>query len=409
MPEGHFCSTRILTGAFCVWLLGLSTEATADGGVKDVVKDLYGGQGILLAPTPPPFPNHAPHFAADSQSALNDLSTALTANIGVFSFNSTSSGFTFDPERGIPLRTEESLGPLLAERATTIGRGKFNLGFSYSRIEFSSYNGTPLDQLSILLHHDDVNGDGILGPASSPLGFELDQIRIDLNLQINQDLFAFYGTYGVTDNLDVGIVLPVVHSYARAAAHATIIRNSPSSALVHNFDPSRPPDSIIERDATGIGDVILRAKYNVLRGSEDLPDTAFVGQLTLPSGDSDNLLGTGETSGLALLVLSKRFDWFTPHLNLGYEASSWSPLNNLRYVVGADAAVLENVTIAADILGRWLPYTKYAADNFIDGAVTARWAVTGSAYLDAGIQVPLNKNLGLRPDVIWTIGGHLAF
>ena len=94
MPEGHSCSRRIVAAAVFIWL-GLSTGAIAAGGVKDVVKDLYGGQGILLAPTPPPFPNHAPHFAADSQNALNDLSTALTANIGVFSFNSTSSGFTF--------------------------------------------------------------------------------------------------------------------------------------------------------------------------------------------------------------------------------------------------------------------------------------------------------------------------
>src|SRR5215467_12083642 len=116
MPKQYRFSRNIVaTSVFFIGLCGYSTVAAASG-VKNVVKDLYGGNGILLAPTPPPFPNHAPHFAADSQTALNDLSNTLTSNIGLFAFNSTSSGFTFDPERGIPLRTEDSLGPLLAER-----------------------------------------------------------------------------------------------------------------------------------------------------------------------------------------------------------------------------------------------------------------------------------------------------
>jgi hypothetical protein len=408
MPEQYRFSPSIFTtSAFFLGLCGLSTVAAAQG-VKDVVKDLYGGQGILLAPTPPPFPNHAPHFAADSQTALNDLSTAITANIGLFAFNSTSGGFTFDPERGVPLRTQDSLGPLLAERGTTLGRGKFNVGFSYSRIDFSRYNGTPLDKLSLIFHHDDVNNDGVAGPVNSVFGFELDQIRIDLDLHIAQDLFAFYGTYGVSENLDVGIILPIVHSQARAAAHASIIRNSPTSALVHNFDPSRPIDSVIDRDATGVGDIILRAKYNFSRDMEAWPDAAVVGQLTLPSGDQNNLLGTGEFSALGLLVLSKRFDWLTPHVNAGYEASTVSRLSNVRYIIGADAAVSDDITIAADVLGRWAPSAK-VGDNIVDGAVTAKWAVTERVFLDAGIQVPLNRNVGLRPNVIWTVGGYVAF
>jgi hypothetical protein len=407
MPGQFRCSCSILVTSFLVGLCGFNTAADALG-VKNVVKDLYGGQGILLAPTPPPFPNHAPHFAADSQTALNDLSTALTANIGLFAFNSTSSGFTFDPERGIPLRTQESLGPLLAERATTLGQGKFNVGFSYSRIDFSRFNGTPLDKLSLTLHHDDVNHDGVLGPIDSPFSFELDQIRIDLDLHIAQDLFAFYATYGVTQDLDVGVILPVVHSEARAAAHASIVRISPISALVHNFDPSRPPDDVIEREATGIGDLILRAKYNFSRDMDAWPDAAFVGQLTLPSGDQDNLLGTGEFGALGLLVLSKKFDWLTPHVNAGYEASTASRLSNVRYIIGADAAVSDDITVAADVLGRWAPDAKVGTDT-VDGAVTAKWAVTDRIFLDAGAQVPLNRNVGLRPNVIWTVGGFIAF
>jgi len=409
LEQYRFSRSILATSAFFLGLCGFSTVAVAQG-VKDVVKDLYGGQGILLAPTPPPFVNHAPHFAADSQSALNNLSTALTSNIGVFAFNSTSGGFTFDPERGVPVVTQEGLGPLLAERATTLGRGKFNIGFSYSRIDFSRFNGTPLDKLSLTFLHDDVNHDGIRGPIDSPFSVELDQIRIDLDLHIAQDLFAFYGTYGVTQNLDVGVILPIVHSEARAAAHASIVRISPISAQVHNFDPSRPPDSVIDREAAGVGDMVLRAKYNFSRDVEAWPDAAVVGQLTLPTGDESNLLGTGETSGLGLLVLSKRFDWLTPHLNVGYEVSTASRLSNVRYIIGADAAVSDDIAIAADVLGRWAPNAAHdVGSNIVDGAVTAKWAVIERVFLDAGVQVPLNRNVGLRPNFIWTVGGYLEF
>jgi hypothetical protein len=427
----HYRLWRSCLAASTIFI-GLSeySVGAAAQGVKNVVRDLYGGHGILLAATPPPFPNHAAHFM--DESVFSDLSTALTANIGLFAFNSTSGGFTFDPERGIPLRTEESLGPLLAERASTLGRGKLNVGFSYSRIDFSRFNGTPLNKLSLILNHDDVNGDGILGPINSPFSFELDQIRVDLDLRIVQDLFAFYATYGVTPDLDVGVIFPVVHSEARAAAHATIIRISPISALVHNFDPSRPPDDVIDRDATGIGDVILRAKYNFMRDRKGWPDAAVVGQLTLPSGDEDNLLGTGETSGLVLLVLSKKVGWLTPHLNVGYEASTSSRLRNVRYVIGGDASVSDEISIAADVLGRSTPIPTVGGNTaypqnvvevpftpspppqtrfspLIDGAVTAKWAATDRIFLDAGIQVPLNRDVGLRPNLIWTVGGYISF
>ena len=380
------------------------------GELKNVVRDLYGGDGITLRDTPPPFPNHAPHFTASSLQGLDTLSTALASSLNLFSFNSTVSGFTFDIERGIPVRTTESLGPLLAERAPTLGPGKLNVAFAYTRLDFKRFEGKRLSDLSLIFEHQDVNGNGIRD-TTGLFSFESDDVRVDLNLDIDEDVFAFFATYGLTPSWDVGIVLPIVHIRLRAVADATIVRNSPFSQLVHNFDPAKdPPRSTGGGDDTGIGDIILRTKYNFLRKQPGWPDLAIVGELKLPSGDADNLLGTGETNLKALLVASRSFGPLTPHVNFGYEwTTAGSKQNNIRYVAGFDTRVLPQLTVALDVLGRWEPNGDGIGDHTVDLALGAKWNIFRTFLLNGIVQLPLNKNEGLRADVVWTVGAEYTF
>ena len=392
-----------------VSLIWASPSAWA-GNLKNVVRDLYGGNGIVLQPSPPPFPNHAPHFTASSLQGLESLSTGLASNLGLFAFNSTVAGFTFDIERGIPMRTTESLGPLLAERAPTLGAGKLNLAFSYTRIDFSRFQGTRLSDLSLTFEHEDVNGNGIRD-TTGPFSFESDDIHVDLDLTIQEDVFALFATYGLTRNWDVGIVFPIIHLHMRADAQATVVRNSPFSQVVHNFGPqSDPPRSTGGGDETGIGDVILRTKYNFLRGRPSWPDMAIVGDIKLPTGDSDDLLGTGDTNLRALLVASKSFGLLTPHMNLGFEwSTAGSEQNNVRYVAGVDAAVHPRVTLAADVLGRWEPSGDGIGDYTVDLALGAKLNIFQTFLLNGGVQLPLNRNEGLRANVIWAVGIENTF
>ncbi len=145
--------TYCLKVRFTVFLLSLfwvTLEPVAAGGLnlKDTVKNLYGGDGITLAPPVAGF-SHVPHFTVSSLGALDSLNTVLTSNLGVFSFNSTVTGFTFDMELGVPVRTTESLGPLLAERAPTLGARKLNVAFTYTRLDFRRLAGKPLSNLSL--------------------------------------------------------------------------------------------------------------------------------------------------------------------------------------------------------------------------------------------------------------------
>jgi hypothetical protein len=401
-----------LRGVLVLLLVSLIWESptAGAGGLKNVVRDLYGGDGILLQPSPPPFPSHAPHFTASSLQGLDTLNAAITSNLGLFAFNSTVAGFTFDIERGIPVRTTESLGPLLAERAPTLGAGRLNVAFAYTRLDFKRFQGHPLNDLSLTFQHEDVNGNGIRD-TTGIFSFESDEIRVDLDLKIQEDVFAFFATYGLMRNWDVGIVVPLVHIHTRADAQATIVRNSPASQLVHNFGPqSDSPSSTGGGDATGIGDIILRSKYNFLRDRPWWPDLAFVGEIKLPTGNPNELLGTGETNFAALLVASRSFAWLTPHVNFGYEVTTaGSEENNVIYIAGFDARVHPRLTLALDVLGRWEPNGDGIGDNIVELSLGAKWNIFRTFLLNANVQLPLNRSEGLRADFIPTVGIEYTF
>ena len=164
------------------------------------------------------------------------------------------------------------------------------------------------------------------------------------------------------------------------------------------------------QDETGIGDVILRGKWNFLRRHESWPDLAVLGEVKLPTGDEDDLLGTGDTNFRLLLVGSRTYGLFTPHANLGFEASTaGSEAHNLRYVLGVDARALPTLTGALEVIGRWEPAGDGIGDHTVDLAVGAKWNPVGSLILSANVQVPLNRNEGLRADVIWSLGLEYQF
>ena len=394
-------------------LLVFGASSAHAGGLSTLLTDLYGGDGILLA-TPPSGFNHSPHFSASSLDDLNSLSEELTSALGFFAFNSTVSSYTFDLERGVPVRTTDSLGPILSERATTLGARRLNVGFSYNRIDFKRFEGDDLDDITLFFDHDDINNDGILGPPGCDCA-ELDKVRVDLDIELAQDVYSIYGTFGVLKNLDIGVAIPLLHVDLKASASAEVDRRHTNSTIVHNFaDPPVPPEdfktSSVKGSATGIGDVLLRGKYNFLRGEEWMPNLAFLGQVKFPTGDEDDLLGTGDWRGMPMLIADKTYGRVSPHVNLGFEiVGGKSDLNNLKYFIGADVRLHERATTVIDLLGRWEPSGDGVGDNLLDIAIGGKFNVYRSLVLVTNFIVPLNRNQGLRPDFIWALGFEYTF
>ena len=407
-------------GIIIRWLpvLGLSvllaSPVTMAVDLENFITDLYGGDGIRLFVAPAL--SHDAHFTDESLTALSSLNSAITSAVGFSAFNSPVSGVTFDLSTGIPVATQESLGPLLTERATTIGKNRLNISFAYTRVDFKRFEGTDIDSFKLIFPHIDCCGpaggpDGLLGPPPPFAEFELDEVTVNLDVTLEQDIYALFGNYGVTDNWDVGVVIPIIRVEARANAVAIV--TDITGRDIHTFVGAvDDPLSDTGGSKTGIGDVIFRTKYNFLKEHGSLPDMAITAQVTVPTGDEKNLLGTGETRFRGLFVASKKFGEVTLHVNVGYQAGTGTDeLDNLTYAVGFDWRVAVPVTVAADVLGRYNPDLDTISNHLVDVALAAKWNPfkDHEAPLNAYVILPVNKDHGLRAHVIWGLGVEYTF
>jgi hypothetical protein len=104
---------------------------------------------------------------------------------------------------------------------------------------------------------------------------------------------------------------------------------------------------------------VLRGKYNFSRGAHTSVAAAL--DLRLPTGKSEDLLGSGATQAklylIAARVASKRF---SPRAAFGYTYSSGGAdfvgdlPDEVNYSAGFDAALHRRATFTADFLGRTL-------------------------------------------------------
>lgn len=108
--------------------------------------------------------------------------------------------------------------------------------------------------------------------------------------------------------------------------------------------------------ATGIGDVVVRAKYNFFRARGG--GVAAAVDVRTPTGDESNLLGTGGVQSKVYGIASFAVGKLSPHINAGYTISTKgalfdAPLNDeWNYAVGFDLSVSPRLTLIADVLGR---------------------------------------------------------
>jgi hypothetical protein len=138
-----------------------------------------------------------------------------------------------------------------------------------------------------------------------------------------------------------------------------------------------------------------------------MPDVALYGEVKLPTGDSANLLGSGNTDVLGELIISKQLGAIAPHLNVGYQlaAGRGSDVGNFRYAAGADARVTSDVTLGADIIGRRDDHGL----NTVDFAIGGKWSIFQGSIVSASFLVPVNRGQGLRPDYAWTARIEMLF
>jgi hypothetical protein len=162
------------------------------------------------------------------------------------------------------------------------------------------------------------------------------------------------------------------------------------STNLHAFGgPDRPVDEK-SGDATGIGDIVLRAKYHLYKGL--VADIAGALSLKLPSGDEDNLLSTKPTTLRPFLIVSRTFfDVFTPHLNLGYEIDfDRGHQDALHSILGFETGI-EKFSVLVDVLGKYKPNGNGVGDHTLTGSFGDKWNPFKQFAMFLNFQVPLNE------------------
>jgi hypothetical protein len=338
--------------------------------LSEILTNLFGNTIVLAPRSTPEVPSHAAHFkpTAEQLRTPEQFNQQIVTLLSTFPFGSSSGGFTYtyDPSLGTFSRSSESFGPLFAERALTIGRERGSLGVAYQRSTYDTFEGKNLRQreINFYIQHTDCCGktqNGVQIPDGTLLNpaFEGDIIEAALSLDLTTDTVVFSATYGLTDRLDLGVAVPLVAVDVNASIRARIQRvATAANPDLHVFEGDNPDEHIyvVAGHAEGLGDIMVRAKYNFLtrRGG----GLAAAIDVRTPTGDESNLLGTGALQAKLYGIASIGFGRFSPHLNAGYTRSTRGALpgvslnNEWNYTAGFDLAVSPRLTLIADVLGR---------------------------------------------------------
>lgn len=339
----------------------------------------------------------------------------MTASASSTPTASTGGGRTFRLEGGVPMETQPSPGPIFGERATTLGRGGVLAGVSYTGVQFSRVRGVPLDALRLTLTQ------GEAAPVNA------DAIDLQVALDYDMGVTALYATVGVLDRVDVGIVAPLVQTRLRGQSSASVVAGAAGgSSTVFGGTAAAPvltSQQVIGGRVSGIGDVALRAKVNFV----DRPTggIGLVGDVRLPTGDADNLLGSGTFSARVLGVYSGRFGGLTPYANAGYLYFADRAINDaFLATVGVDADMAPWATVSLSFVGQLQsgtsayrlpksPSTRPLAnipeirDDALSASLGAKVGVRG-VRATANVLAPYSRG-GPRPDLAYTFGIERVF
>ena len=130
------------------------------------------------------------------------------------------------------------------------------------------------------------------------------------------DTLNAFATYGVTDRLDIGVAVPINRVDVQATLTARIGFTS------SGIDDPEPLVTSQSGTKSGIGDVVIRAKYNMLKGNTwGIAESVDV---RLPTGDELNLLGIAGPQVKLTFIASSTVGALSPHVNLAYTISGTS-------------------------------------------------------------------------------------
>lgn len=281
------------------------------------------------------------------------FNSAIATQVSQLPLASSSSGIVVVYKAGVP-EIYNNLGPILTDRAQTVGKHKLFLGVSASQFVFTKIDGISLKQVPFTYEAtatDPTSGAVLSNTYTSEF----------TNIHFTLDQLVAVATFGFTSRFDFSVIVP----YERVSIGAETYK-AEAYILNANNDLVLGPYSIantyVPGWARGVGDVTFNGKYEMYHGEH----TTFSAgaNLRTPTGDELNYLGSGAWGVNPYLVFSY-LRKVSPHAKIGYQWNTKTDLNNptltaggnenlpggFQYDVGADWAWLRHITLAGDLLG----------------------------------------------------------
>ncbi len=421
------CPTQISTTA--------STTPTRSGKLICLVPQVYGPGGLVgtnhggpLNPTGQFL--HEVHFTNSALQSLVPLNAEIGTQISQLPITSPVSGFvfSFNPSLGVVSRQTEGFGPVLTERPETIGKHKIFVGFAYQYFNFDKADGVNLHNFGAVFQHEHESCGPPLTCVNGEPVFAQDVIATQNRLDLKVHQFVGVATVGVTDRFDLSVAIPILQVRSGFNSGGTIESFETSADIpaccVHKFDPtsaqipnhetfmsSSSADFFDGKSASGIGDIVVRGKYEVLKGEK--AGLAVGADIHLPTGDEQNFLGSG-TWGVRPFVTVSYAGRISPHGTFGYQRNGDSVLSGditndtkshlpdaLTYSAGVDIGVNHRLSVTGDYIGQSLINSKRMSNvTFIDAGgtphadLTSTTATINQAYISVGGKLnPIGKLL----------------
>jgi hypothetical protein len=444
----------VLVAVVSLFNLILAPTGAQSQGLRGKISQLFifgpGQDPLFLAGTADPtnpanIRVHGNHFvpAASSENAslIGFITDAISNSVANVPIGTTSGGVTFRFEAGAPVKTSTSAGPIFAERAQTLGKGRSIVGVGRSAFHFSTLRGVPLKNIELFFTHQNVDFEGCDSTAGGdctlmgiPL-LENDIMQFDLKLDLNVQVTSLYATYGLFDWLDFGVVVPLVSTKMHGESNAQIIPfGGPTAA--HFFagtttNPVLSASRLVDGSSFGLGDVSTRVKVSLRQTPRS--SFALLGDARFATGTADDLLGSGKFAARGLAVISGNVGPVSPHANIGYAYRAGPEQNDAVLATGGfDQLVTDHVTLAADIVSELqvgqselripqpvhydYPFQRTVIptaipderDDIVNGSFGFKFTTTNGFTIVTNALVPLNRG-GLRSDLIYTAAVEFNF
>jgi hypothetical protein len=231
--------------------------------------------------------------------------------------------------------------------------------------------------------------------------------QADVTMKFETVRAALFLRYGLTDRLEIGVEVPGYHRYRGfmeepilGVERGTTGISPARKALretAYAFNVTNGGRTLFQgaKGATGLGDISFYGKYQLLKETSTLPALSFRVGVKAPTGDTDQVFGSGHPDAGIGLALDKTF------------ATGWIVYANLNGVfptgqlAGLDLQPVISGLVAVEYL--W-------TENF---SITAQFDYysppfhgTGTRVLDKGVtESVIGASYRILPGLLWQVYG----